>query len=180
MKKKKRGSNKQKQGKRKKTFVNSHATLKSFARAMRVEETLMQTLACQLSSTLILVWSRLKVAVCMAKIWGQLQSPPLDQGNNKTILHFKNCNEKFSVWPWNSNHIRPKLEIDQTCVLSRKKYLFSTALNYKTVVVSPPPFIWYKLLRFPCLLLFGVNCCGVPPPFIWYKLLWCPASFYLV
>ena len=40
--------------KRKKTLVNSHAT-RWFDRAMRVEETLMQTLACQLLSTLILV-----------------------------------------------------------------------------------------------------------------------------
>ena len=57
-KKKKRGSNEQKQGNRKKKkdsrqlSCNSHC---SFDRAMRVEETLMQTLACQLSSTLILV-----------------------------------------------------------------------------------------------------------------------------
>ena len=35
----------------------------SFDRAMRVEETLMQTFACQLSSTLILVWSKLKALV---------------------------------------------------------------------------------------------------------------------
>ena len=39
---------------------NSHC---SFDRAMRVEKTLMQTLACQLSSTLILVWSRLCIAL---------------------------------------------------------------------------------------------------------------------
>ena len=57
-KKKKRGNNEQKQGHRKKKehsrqlSCNSHC---SFDRAMRVEETLMQTLACQLSSTLILV-----------------------------------------------------------------------------------------------------------------------------
>ena len=64
-KKKKRGSNEQKQGNRKKKkdsrqlSCNSHC---SFDRAMRVEETLMQTLACQLSSTLILVWSRLYIS----------------------------------------------------------------------------------------------------------------------
>ena len=39
---------------------NSHC---SFDRAMRVEETLMQILACQLSSTVILVWSRLLVSL---------------------------------------------------------------------------------------------------------------------
>ena len=65
-KKKKRGSNEQKQGNRKKKkdsrqlSCNSHC---SFDRAMRVEETLMQILACQLSSTLILVWSRLLVSL---------------------------------------------------------------------------------------------------------------------
>ena len=65
-KKKKRGSNEQKQGNRKKKkdsrqlSCNSHC---SFDRPMRVEETLMQTLACQLSSTLILVWSRFYTVV---------------------------------------------------------------------------------------------------------------------
>ena len=55
-KKKKRGSNEQKQGNRKEKkdsrqlSCNSHC---SFDRAMRIEETLMQTLACQLSSTLM-------------------------------------------------------------------------------------------------------------------------------
>ena len=61
-KRKNRGSNEQKLGNRKKKkdsrqlSCNFHC---SFDRAVRVEETLMQTLACQLSSTLILVWSRL-------------------------------------------------------------------------------------------------------------------------
>ena len=46
--------------KRKETLVNSHATLTAdLTEQMRVEETLMQTPACQLSSILILVWSRL-------------------------------------------------------------------------------------------------------------------------
>ena len=71
-KKKKRGSNEQKQGNRKKKkdsrqlSCNSHC---SFDRAMRVEETLMQTLTCQLSPTLILVSSRLKTFLYFPTWW---------------------------------------------------------------------------------------------------------------
>ena len=84
-KKKKRGSNEQKQGNRKnkkdsrQLSCNSHC---SFDRAMRVEETLMQTLACQLSSTLILVWSRLNALPMLAvtflgEVWLRVDPDPI-------------------------------------------------------------------------------------------------------
>ena len=58
----------------------------SFDRAMRVEKTLMQTLACQLSSTLILVWSRLYIALHHLPLLTNLDQQ--FNSNPKYALHF--------------------------------------------------------------------------------------------
>ena len=71
------------------TSCNSHC---SFDWAMRVEETLMQTLACQLSSTLILVWPRLKrenkcFSYQAIKEWNDID---LSIRNSENVFKFRN------------------------------------------------------------------------------------------